>query len=58
MDPIKCLETIKAALNAATEKGVIGDLKTAFVLYQCLETIEKHINDQHGGGTIINDASN
>lgn len=51
MDPIKSLETIKAALNAATEKGVFGDLKTAFVLFQCLETIEIIIKKQDGSIT-------
>lgn len=55
MEPIKCLETIKAALNAATEKGVFADLKTAFVLFQCLETIEAAIKTEDGNNTNIND---
>jgi hypothetical protein len=54
MDPIKALETVKAALNAATEKGVFGDLKTAFVLFQCLQTIEQALNYQDGSDTNIN----
>lgn len=51
MDPIKALETVKAALNAATEKGVFGDLKTAFVLFQCLQTIEQALKKSDGSDT-------
>jgi hypothetical protein len=56
MDPIKSLETVKAALNAATEKGVFGDLKTAFVLFQCLQTIEQALIEQDGSNTNFNSA--
>ena len=53
MDPLKSLETIKSALNAATEKGVFGDLKTAFVLFQCVQCIEEVLNNQDGSNTDI-----
>ena len=57
MEPIKALDTVRAALNAATEKGVFGDLKTAFVLFQCLETIEISLKQQDGNSTNSNNPS-
>lgn len=45
MSKTQALETIEAALNAAIQKGVFSDLKTAFYLHECLQTLKQDINE-------------
>lgn len=41
MNKKQAIETIEAALNAAIQKGVFSDLKTAFYLHECLNKIKE-----------------